>query len=133
MSPHLYHSIMSSIQQQPLLEYEAMALPTVSDGVTSTHPTNTTPTPGAPRVNYYYPVKDQEAKDILWRTKTANEVARRVKITRRGQGQGYILAGFPEGYKQFVHVQGLNVRHHELNPLPSHRRCANANVFSCTG
>ncbi|KAF8243385.1 hypothetical protein K440DRAFT_613183 [Wilcoxina mikolae CBS 423.85] len=80
-----------------------------SDGVASTHPTNNTKPPPNPdgTWDYFRPVDDEEAKGILWRSKSAAALVEKYTPPEKQQpGRNYIFKTLPDGYKLFEHIKG---------------------------
>jgi hypothetical protein len=115
---------------QQLADYEALGLPTKSDGIVTSYPTNTTKPPGDGPWEYFRPVQDQEVKDVIWRTKTAKFVAQHFKLDGNGL-ERILYPGLPERYKLFEHVKchSVSISLHYL--LLWHLQCpiANARCF----
>ncbi|KAF8544349.1 hypothetical protein BDD12DRAFT_815983 [Trichophaea hybrida] len=80
-----------------------------SDGVASTHPTNNTkPLPNSDGTwDYFRPVDNEEAKSILWRSKSAAALVEKYTPPEKQQpGRNYIFKTLPDGYKLFEHIKG---------------------------
>lgn len=83
-----------------------------SDGVPTYYPANTTkPSTANPdgTWDYFRPIAEGEAKDLLWRTKTATALVEKYASKNASDVRNYMFKKLPEGYKLFEHIKGKKV------------------------